>query len=200
MLLKTLVILITLIAFCHGSFYFPDLRSRLPALGNMATAQRNNSLVIFGGKNATLNQTNELYEVTLTNNTFLLQTLPQLNRPNATADGRAVIVNGQRTMYLLGGFTNTSFGQNLSLQMYSYDFATSNWSTLQPATGSYIPLNRALHSSVYDGNRSVYTLGGQANSSSLLSDFFVMDTITNQITALPNMPYEIYSHTMSYMR
>ncbi|KAI8881518.1 hypothetical protein K501DRAFT_324461 [Backusella circina FSU 941] len=199
MLLKTLVILATLLALCQGEFYFPDQRSPFPAIGNMATAQRNNSLVMFGGKNATINNANELFQLTLSNNSFTFQKLPQLNRPDGTSDGRAVIVNDQNTMYLLGGFTNTTIGQDLPLQMYSYDFATSNWSTLQPVTLSTIPQNRALHSSVYDGNRSVYILGG-LNASAFFSDFFVMDTITNEITTLPNLPAEIFGHTMSYMR
>jgi N-acetylneuraminic acid mutarotase len=178
----------------------------LPFKGGMASARRNNSIILFGGENATNSFTDDLYQLTQLTDTFNWQRLPQTNTPPGNLYGQAIITSNNDAMYLLGGMTNTTNNQIAPLQIYQYTFDNHSWNaaptnTAQVSTNSTsIPLNRKLFSATYDSQNKVYIYGGALNASAIFPDFYVLDLSTNQFAALPNPGVPRYSHTSSLLR
>lgn len=193
------------ISFTNAYFYVPNFMSNLPFQGGMATAQRNNTLLMFGGENATNRFTNNLYQLSLISDIFQWQVLEQRNPPPGTLNGQAVVVNNNSNMYLLGGMTNKTVDQLAPFQSYRFAFDTNTWTAAaannaNPSSNTTILANRMLFSATYNGLNKIYIYGGAINDTHVLSDFYVMDTITGQFTKLPDVGIPRYGHTASYLR
>ncbi|RCI04781.1 hypothetical protein CU098_012460 [Rhizopus stolonifer] len=168
----------------------------------MASAQRNMSLVMFGGENATTTYTNNLYQLTQTQDSFDWQVMTQNNPPPGTIYGQAVVSKDLNSMYLLGGVSNATANQQVPFQYYQFSFSNSSWTagpTNSITNTTNMPLNRKLFSATYDGSNKIYIYGGALNESAIFYDFFSFDITTNQFTSLtaPNIPR--YAHTGSYL-
>ncbi|KAG2214010.1 hypothetical protein INT47_001281 [Mucor saturninus] len=178
--------------------------SNLPFRGGMSTATRNgNSLLMFGGENATNSYTNDFYQLTQTSETFNWQILEQNNPPPGTLYGQAVVTNNNN-MYLLGGLTNTTSTQMSALQTYQFSFESNTW-TASPNNSvvmtntTQLPYNRKLHTATYDNQNNIYIYGGAFNDSIIFNDFFYMDSTTQQYTSLPTTGIPHYGHTASLL-
>lgn len=205
MILKLLSAIILLLSAVDAYFYVPNFMSSLPFKGGMATATRNNNtLIMFGGENATNSYTNELYQLSQVSNTFDWQILQQNNPPPGTLYGQAVITNNNNDMYLLGGMTNATNNLNVPLQNYHFSFASNTW-TASPNNNATIsnttvlPRNRKLFSATYDNQNKVYIYGGSVSNNETFGDFYSLDLTTQQYTALPNPPILRYGHTGSLL-
>jgi N-acetylneuraminic acid mutarotase len=193
-----------LIQHAHAYFYVPTFMSNLPFQDGMAYAQRNNSLVLFGGENATDTYTNNMYQLTQLSDTFSWETLNQTNTPPGMIYGQSII--HQDTMHVFGGITNSTSDQFVPLQHYQYSFQNQSWSSSTTNTqtislnSTTMPLNRKLFSSTFDGTSKVYFYGGALNESIIFSDFWSFDINTSQYTRLPNINLPRYAHSASYLR
>lgn len=92
--------------------------SSLPFQAGSAFVTRNNSLIIFGGQNATTVYTNNLYQLTQTSDSFTWEELPQNNPPPGNLYGQAVISSTGQTMLLLGGLSEATVNREMPIQMY----------------------------------------------------------------------------------
>ncbi|KAG1149970.1 hypothetical protein G6F37_000920 [Rhizopus arrhizus] len=174
----------------------------LPYQGAIATAQRNNSLLLFGGENATSHYTNTFYQLTQTSSTYDWSTVPQTNTPPGVSYAQAVVVNNSNDMYVIGGMDQDTLGQMAPLQYYKYSFDSQSWTAastnnLTNATG--VPLNRYLFSATYDGNNTIYIFGGRIYLFSTLPYFHKFDISTGQFTELPGPGVSCSGHTASYL-
>ncbi|KAI8987259.1 hypothetical protein BDF20DRAFT_849116 [Mycotypha africana] len=193
-----------LITLSEAYFYVPDFMANLPFKGGMSAAQKDKSLILFGGENATTTYTNDLYQLTRVADTFTWQTLSQQNAPPGNVYGQAIITKDNKNMFLMGGMTNTTNNQIIPLQYYQYSFDSSSWSpaitngntSIDPKG---IPLNRKLFSATYDGSSKVYIYGGALNETAIFSDFWMMDLNTKKFTPLPSPNIPRYAHTASYL-
>ncbi|KAI7873939.1 uncharacterized protein EV154DRAFT_578509 [Mucor mucedo] len=171
----------------------------------MSTVTRNgNSLVMFGGKNATDLYANDLYQVTQTPETINWKILEQNNPPPGTLYGQAVITNNNNNMYLLGGSTSASSTQMPALQSYQYSFESNTWTaspnnSLVITNTTLFPYNRKLHTATYDNQNGIYIFGGAFNGSIIFNDFFYLDITTQQYTRLPTTGIPQYGHTASLL-
>lgn len=199
-----LLFTIYLIKYTNAYFYVPTFMSNLPFQDGMAFAQRNNSLILFGGENATNTYTNNLYELSQLSDTFSWKTLNQTNTPPGTIYGQSII--HQNTMHLFGGMTNSTTNQLIPLQHYQYSFQNQSWTSSSTnaqnvsLNATTVPLNRKLFSATFDGNSKIYFYGGALNESAIFSDFWSYDLNTNQYTQLPNIQLPRYAHSASYLR
>lgn len=188
----------------QGYFYAPNLASTLPFKGGMAFAQRNQSMILFGGENATTAYTNDLYQLTQTSNGYVWNILPQSNPPPGTTFGEAIYTTQGDSLYLLGGISQTTANQVLPMQVYQYSFESQAWQTLgngsTNATGG-APNNRQLFSASLDqsGNK-VYIFGGALNMTASFNDLWEFDLSTRTFTQLPSFSVAIYGHTSSLLR
>ncbi|GAA5799861.1 hypothetical protein HPULCUR_005280 [Helicostylum pulchrum] len=170
----------------------------------MATATRNNSLILFGGENATNAYTQDLYQLTQTPTSFNWQILQQNNPPPGTLYGQAVVTSNNNNMYLLGGMTNTTDNQVFPLQTYQYSFESNTWTpspsnNLSITNATTVPWNRKLHSVTYDNNNKIYIYAGAVNTTAVFDDFFSLDTSTQQYTRLPSPGVARFGHTASFL-
>jgi N-acetylneuraminic acid mutarotase len=203
--LLSAIILLLSIELADAYFYVPNFMSNLPFQGGMATATRNNNtLLMFGGENATNSYTNNLYQLTQSSDTFNWQILQQNNAPPGTLYAQAVVTNNNNNMYLLGGMTNTTNNQIVPLQNYQFSFSTNTWTpsssnnvTLSNTT--QLPYNRKLFSATYDNQNKIYIYGGALNETAIFSDFYSLDITTQQYTALPTPQIPRYGHTASLL-
>ncbi|RCI06537.1 hypothetical protein CU098_012763 [Rhizopus stolonifer] len=173
--------------------------SNLPFKGAMATAQRNSSLFMFGGENATSHYTNSFYQLTQTSSTYDWAEVPQTNPPEPVAYAKAAMAND--VMYVFGGISNNTISQILPLQYNQYSFNTQSWtagSTNNQTNTTGLPINRYFSSATFDGQNTIYIYAGALNSSIVFSDFFKFDITTNTFTELPNPGIPRYGHTASY--
>lgn len=177
--------------------------SSLPFQAGSAFATRNNSLIIFGGQNATTVYTNNLYQLTQTSDSFTWEELPQNNPPPGNLYGQAVISSTGQTMLLLGGLAEATVNRELPIQMYSYNFSTqtwAGWANNNNANATNVPLNRQMFSASYDNSNTVYIFGGSLNNSAIYQDFYALDTRSMSFTPLPSPNQGRYGHTASYLR
>lgn len=207
--MKPLAHLLLLLALCWSStltdayFYVPNFMNSLPFQAGSAFATRNNSLIVFGGQNATTVYTNNLYQLTQTSDSFTWEELPQNNRPPGNLYGQAVISSTGQTMLLLGGLGEATVNQLVPIQMYSYNFSTQTWGAWannNNANVTDVPYNRQMFSASYDNSNTVYIFGGSLNMSAIYQDFYALDTSTMSFTELPNPGQGRYGHTSSFLR
>lgn len=201
----TFLLLLSLLSVTEAYFYVPSFMSNLPFQGGMATAQKNNSLYMFGGENATTSYTNNLYRLEQLDNTFSWEAVNQVNTPPGTFYGQAVVTDNGSHMYLFGGMANATNNQMVGLQYYQFAFDTNTWTaptTNTNSTGNFtIPLNRKLFSANYDSsNNKVYIYGGSLNESAIFRDLWSFDTTTQQFTQLQDPGVPRYAHTASLLR
>lgn len=202
--MKPRLFLISLfITHTYAYFYKSGFMTSLPFQGAMATAQRNNSLLLFGGENATSHYTNTFYQLTQTSSTYDWSTVPQTNTPPGVSYAQAVVVNNSNDMYVMGGMNQDTLGQMAPLQYYKYSFDSQSWTAastnnLTNATG--VPLNRYLFSATYDGNNTIYIFGGRIYLLGTLPYFHKFDISTGQFTELPSPGITCSGHTASYLR
>jgi N-acetylneuraminic acid mutarotase len=199
-----ITLLLSSISLADAYFYLPNSMLNLPFQGGMATAQRNNTLIMFGGENATDRFTNNLYQLSQLSDTFQWQAIEQKDPPPGTLYGQAVVTNNN-FMYLFGGMTNDTKEKILPLQYYRFSFDTNTWTAAPTNTenmpsNATFPVNRMLFSATYDGQNKIYIYGGSINSSLPLPDFHVFDITTHQFTRLPDPNFFRYGHTASYLR
>ncbi|KAL9543139.1 hypothetical protein MBANPS3_008258 [Mucor bainieri] len=201
---STFLLLLSLLSVTEAYFYVPSFMSNLPFQGGMSTAQKNNSLYMFGGENATTSYTNNLYKLDQLNDTFNWETVNQVNAPPGTLYGQAVVTDNGSHMYLLGGMANATNNQVANLQYYQFAFDTNTWTaptTNTNSTGNItMPVNRKLFSANYDSaNNKIYIYGGSLNDSTIFADFWSFDTTTQQFTQLQNPGVPRYAHTASLL-
>lgn len=183
----------------------PSLLTTLPYRGGMVYVQRNNSLVLFGGENATMSYTNDLYELTQTATGFTWTVLPQTDPPTAALSGQAIYADGNDAMFLFGGMAPATVNQILPLQMYLYNFSTYAWRAWEGntniSTSVPVPENRQLFSAtVNQQNGTVYIYGGALNMTRVYNDLWALDLSTFAFTQLPSSDQFRYGHTASLLR
>lgn len=204
MILKLLCAIIVLLSVVDAYFYVPNFMSNLPFKDGMATSSRNgNSLVMFGGENATNSYTNDLYQLTQTSESFNWQILNQNNPPPGTLYGQAVVANNNN-MYLLGGITNATNGQIAPFQNYQFSFESNTWTpspnnSIVMTNTTAFPANRKLHTATYDNQSTIYIYGGALNEAYVFGDLFKFDISTQQYTSLPGN-ISRFGHTASLLR
>ncbi|OBZ81729.1 Acyl-CoA-binding domain-containing protein 4, partial [Choanephora cucurbitarum] len=167
----------------------------------MATAQRNSSLIMFGGETplSTFNNSN-MYELTQTSNSFDWRTINQVNAPPGNIYGQAVVSSDQNRMYLLGGMTNATDNREVPFQYYTFNFQNNSWTAAPTNTNATnMPLNRKLFSATYDNANKIYIYGGALNSTAIFNNFFSFDISTNQFTPLASPNVYRFGHTASYL-
>ncbi|KAI9495036.1 hypothetical protein BDB00DRAFT_266955 [Zychaea mexicana] len=205
--LLILLLLSFFVGSSHAYFNAANLQTVLPFKSVMASTQRNSSLVLFGGENATNSYTNDLFQLTQTSTGFTWTALPQNNTPPPNSFGRSVYIDGSDAMMLLGGITQDTNNQLVPLQMYLYDFASGNW---QPWAGNSvntssnaslaIPPNRKEFSVSLDNQNSrVYVYGGSVNQTIVWNDLWVLDLSTMAYSQLPSSDVARYGHTTSLL-
>lgn len=205
MILKLLGVIIVLLSVVDAYFYVTNFMSNLPFKDGMATSTRNgNSLVMFGGENATNSYTNDFYQLTQTSESFNWQILNQNNPPPGTLYGQAVVTNNNN-MYLLGGVTNATNGQMVPFQNYLFSFDSNTWTassnnSIVMTNTTQFPYNRKLHTATYDNQSTIYIYGGALNDRDVFSDFFKFDITTQQYTSLPTTGIPQFGHTASLLR
>lgn len=197
------LLLSTTILSVQGYFYVPTFMNNLPFKGGMAYAQKNNSLYLFGGENATVGYTNDLYKLTQTPTSYSWEVVPQQNAPNGTTFGQSYITANGENMVLIGGMTATTFGRGLPMQIYTYNFASASWtadpnnlvtnvSTPIPANFVY---NREFFTATYDAkNQKTYIFGGAISKSNTVFNTLHVYDQNFQATALPSTMYGRYGH------
>ena len=199
-----IVLLQLLIGYCHGYFNAPNLQNTLPFQSMIASAQRNSSLLLFGGENATNSYTNEFFQLTQIENGFSWTTLPQTNPPPPTSMGKAVYVDGSDALLLIGGMSSGTANLLGPIQIYLHDFASTNWqpwggNNATNATG--IPANRIEFSVSLDNQSSrIYVYGGGVNSTIAFNDLWVLDMATMAFAQLPSSDVARYGHSTSLLR
>ncbi|KAI9312370.1 hypothetical protein BX666DRAFT_1986808 [Dichotomocladium elegans] len=202
-----LCILSAMLAFTSSrvhSYFSTDIMVQLPLKSMMATAARNNSMILFGGENATEPFTTDLYQLTATDSSFDWVVLTQNNPPPATSKAQGVYVEKADSFVIVGGITATTAFQSAPLQIYVYYFSNQTW--IAAPTNSVInttislPVNRQEHSVAIDqASATMFIYGGVFNSSAM-NDFWAWDTTTMTFTQLPpttNIAH--YGHTMSLL-
>ena len=195
-------LLLSWISAIEAYFYVPNFASVLPFTGGMATAQRNSSLIMFGGETplSTFNNSN-MYELTQTSNSFDWRTINQVNAPPGNIYGQAVVSSDQNRMYLLGGMTNATDNREVPFQYYTFNFQNNSWTAAPTNTNATnMPLNRKLFSATYDNANKIYIYGGALNSTAIFNNFFSFDISTNQFTPLASPNVYRFGHTASYLR
>jgi hypothetical protein len=194
-------------------FYVPSFMNSLPFRGGMAFAQKNDSLYLFGGENATVHYTNDLYKLTQTSTSYTWEVVPQINPPNGTVYSQSYITADGENMVLLGGMSNTTYGRGLPLQMYTYNFGSKTW-TAHPnnnanltSTSPGFIYNRQFFSASHDKkNQLTYIFGGavspanpSSGSGTVFNDLHVLDANLNAKRLEPT-PFGRYGHTASVLR
>lgn len=192
----------------HAYFYVPSFMNSLPFKGGMAYAQKNDSLYLFGGENATVRYTNDLYKLTQTATSYNWESVPQINAPNGTLYSQSYVTADGQNMVLLGGMSNATYGRGLPLQIHTYNFASQTWTEFSgnnanvssPPPAEFI-YNREYFSATYDSkNQLTYILGGAVSAANqVFSDFHVLDA-NFKSTALVSPPYGRYGHSASILR
>jgi N-acetylneuraminic acid mutarotase len=173
----------------------------------MISAQVNNSLYLFGGENATVTYTNDLYKLTQTDSTYTWEVVPQTNAPNGTIYGQGYVTSDNQNMVVMGGVTNATKASAMNLQIYSYNFASQTWTAnasnnaVVSENDTSVLFNREAFSATYDSKtQQTYVFGGTlAARDAIFSDFRVLDAnfkVTNLNT--PNVGR--YGHTASLTR
>ncbi|KAG2225048.1 hypothetical protein INT45_003248 [Circinella minor] len=198
-----ILLLLFSIDYCHGYFNAPNLQTTLPFAGMTASAQRNNSLLLFGGETTTDLYTNDFFQLTQTENGFSWATLSQINPPPPTSMGQAVYVDGSDSLLLIGGVSSASNNLQVPIQIYLHDFASTNWQTwagnnATNATG--IPFNRKEFSVSLDNQASrIYVYGGSINDTHVFNDLWVLDMATMAFAQLPSSDVARYGHSTSLL-
>ncbi|KAI8388370.1 uncharacterized protein BYT42DRAFT_559868 [Radiomyces spectabilis] len=201
-----LMALMALVSSAHAYYYQASL-DNLPFMDGMAFAQRNNSLLLFGGEGR-MGLTNNFYELTQTPKGFTWRSLPQNNTPPPNVYSQAVVSNSGNSFILFMGSTATSQSNpNSTIATYFYDFQSQQWaanpSNNNPnATG--LPIARKQFTATVDKNDNIYVFGGQTMASSNgspgtpLGDLWVFDKNLNA-KQLANAPLPLYGHTTTYL-
>ncbi|CAO3589874.1 unnamed protein product [Absidia cylindrospora] len=189
----------------HAYFYVPNFMSTLPFGGGMATAQRNNSMILFGGETDSTSYTNTLYQLTQNATGFTWEALPQKNAAQGVVYAQAIVSKDQSSLMVIGGqgnfsapSTNSSANATaLPLQLQLYNFASASWSTYPSKAGVAMPGNRKLFSATYmDSSNKIYIYGGASSEQNVYGDLWVMDGATAAFTQLKPY-YNRYGHTGS---
>ncbi|KAF1797131.1 hypothetical protein FB192DRAFT_1347341 [Mucor lusitanicus] len=191
----------------HAYFYVPSFMNSLPFKGGMAYAQKNDSLYLFGGENATVRYTNDLYKLTQTATSYTWEIVPQINAPNGTLYSQSYVTADGQNLVLMGGMSNATAGRGLPLQIHTYNFASQTWTEFSgnnanvssPPPAEFI-YNREYFSATYDSkNQLTYVLGGAVSAANqVFSDFHVLDA-NFKSTALVSPPYGRYGHSASIL-
>ncbi|KAI7848065.1 hypothetical protein BDC45DRAFT_524491 [Circinella umbellata] len=194
-------LLLSTASLTQAYFYVPNFMSTLPFQGGSAYATKGDSLIIFGGENATTSFTNKLYQLQQTSNTYTWKELPQQNPPPGALYGQAMVSNTGNTLIVMGGMTQATTDQVVPIQMYSYDFGTTKWNAAPTNTNASntVPFNRQMFSATYDNSSTVYIYGGSLNASAIFPDFYALNTQTLQFTQLPDPGIPRYGHTASLL-
>ncbi|KAI8138865.1 hypothetical protein BJV82DRAFT_629048 [Fennellomyces sp. T-0311] len=194
--------LLLLAGYCQGYFNTGNLATVLPFQSMMAYTQRNDSLVVFGGENETSSYSNDLFQLTQTSTGYTWTALPQNNTPPPVSFARAVYIDGNDAMLLMGGMSEATNNVSGPLQMYLHDFGTHQW---QPWAGnnatnaSLVPANRKEFSVSLDQRGFVYMYGGSLNQTWVYNDLWALDLSTLAFTQLPSSDVARYGHTTSLL-
>ncbi|RCI01423.1 hypothetical protein CU098_003405 [Rhizopus stolonifer] len=167
----------------------------------MAYTQKNNSLYLYGGENATVRYTNDLYKLTQTETSYNWEIVPQKNAPNGSVYSQSYITADGNNMVVMGGMSNATEGKEAPLQIYTYNFASQTWTAAPTNTGNVtgaMPYNREFFSLTYDSkNQKTYIFGGAVSgANAVFNDLHVLDANFNA-TALASTPTGRYGHTAS---
>ncbi|KAI9312371.1 hypothetical protein BX666DRAFT_1866254 [Dichotomocladium elegans] len=186
------------------AYFSTEIQVQLPFKSMMATAARNNSMILFGGENATALYTADLYQLTATDTSFDWAVLTQNNPPPPMTKAHGVYVEKSDSFVIVGGFTATTASQSAPLQIYVYYFGNQTWvaAPTNAVVNTTVPLpqNREQHSVAIDQATSTIFIYGGAFNSTPMNDFWAWDTTTMTFTQLPpttNIAH--YGHTMSLL-
>ncbi|KAF7725759.1 hypothetical protein EC973_009376 [Apophysomyces ossiformis] len=198
-----LLVVLATISSVHGYFNIPNYMATLPFQGGMAYVQRNNSLIVYGGANATSRYSNKLFQLTQTANNFIWEEIPQQGAlPPPSAYAQAVISTTGASMLVIGGAYNQTTAQS-PLQIYVYQFANNAWSSPPGNTQSNVstaPANRISFSATADKSNNVYIYGGtDVGKTQVYSQLYMYSPSTNSFTALPDPQVGRYGHTASLL-
>ncbi|KAL0079999.1 hypothetical protein F4703DRAFT_1796332 [Phycomyces blakesleeanus] len=187
----------------NAYFYVPNLMNNLPFMGGNAVAQRNNSLVLYGGEDALSNYKSDLYMLTQMPTTYTWHQIHQNNSVPGNSYGQAVMSNDAEIMFLIGGVTKNTKNLFLPMQIYKFLFSTGNWDPWEGNTNLNttlpVPPNRQRFSAIAGPNNKVYICGGALNESAIFGDFWELDTTTMKFTELARLNAPIYAHTASLL-
>lgn len=196
--------MLTFVGYVHAYFSTPNMEHTLPFKSAIATAQRNNSMILFGGENATTWFTNDLYELEATSTGFEWSVLPQNNPPPPISNARAVYMERMDAMVVLGGITNATQNMYLPMQVYTYFFTNQTWvpaASNNEINDTIVPNNRRDFAVAADQqNNRIYIYGGGINSTAINNDLWILDTTSMTFTQLPPTDVGHYGHSISLLR
>ncbi|GAA5813905.1 hypothetical protein MFLAVUS_007393 [Mucor flavus] len=199
---------IVLIQSAQAYFYVPTFMNNLPFKGGMASAQRNDSLYLFGGENATTRYTNDLYQLTQTATSYNWQRVEQISPPNGTTYSQSFFTADNKNMVLMGGMSETTEGRGLPLQIYNFNLDSKTWTAHNqnknetvgnPPPANFV-YNREFFTATYDAkNQKTYVFGGAISKlNAVFNTLHVYDANFVPIALAP-APYGRYGHTTSIL-
>lgn len=180
----SLQLLLALVVAClspaaHAYFDTGANTDAFPFMDGMVSVNRNNTIIYYGGENATTPYTNQMYGLS-----NILTGSPTFNKIQTTNAGpavlyaQAVISASGDSMLLLGG-TNPVIASNVSLGVYQFSFPTNTWFTVN-ATGATMPQNRMMFSATLVGSK-LYVYGGVTTDNlGYFNDFWSLDLASGQ--------------------
>ncbi|GAB5594037.1 hypothetical protein Unana1_08937 [Umbelopsis nana] len=151
----------------------------LPFMDGMVSVNRNNTIIYYGGENATSLYTNQMYALSnILSGSPTFTQVQQTNAGPAVLYAQAVISTSGNNMLLLGG-KNPVIPSNVSLGVYQYSFLTNAWSTAN-TTGATMPQNRMMFSATFVGSK-LYVYGGVTTDNlGYFNDFWALDLSNDQ--------------------
>jgi hypothetical protein len=203
----SLQLLLALVVAClspaaHAYFDTGADTDTMPFMDGMVSVNQNNTIIYYGGENATTPYTNQMYALSnILSGSPTFAKVPQTNAGPDILYGQAVISSTGKTMLVLGG-ANPALASNATLPVFQFDFTTNTWAVGATA-GSPMPQTRMMFSATLVGTK-LYVYGGVTTDNlGYFNDFWSLDlsqspyTWTNLTTA--GLPIR-YSHTATALR
>ena len=178
----------------------------MPFMDGMVSVNRNDTIIYYGGENATSPYTNQMYALSnIISGSPTFSQVPQTSPGPYILYGQAVLSPTGQNMMLVGG-ANPAFASNATLPIFQFDFTTNAWSTGQTAgnaAGAAMPQTRMMFSASYV-NKKLYVYGGVTTDNlGYFNDFWSLDLTTTPYTwtnlTTTGLPIR-YGHTATVLR
>ncbi|KAI8582373.1 hypothetical protein K450DRAFT_228657 [Umbelopsis ramanniana AG] len=186
----SLQLLLALVVAClspaaHAYFDTGANTDAMPFMDGMVSVNRNDTIIYYGGENATTPYTNQMYALSnILSGSPTFSKVPQTNAGPNILYGQAVISSTGQTMTVVGG-ANPAFASNATLPIFQFNFATNSWSvgtTAGAAAGGPMPQTRMMFSASLVKTK-LYIYGGVTTDNlGYFNDFWSLDLSTTPYT------------------
>ncbi|KAI9318124.1 hypothetical protein BX666DRAFT_1935011 [Dichotomocladium elegans] len=182
------------------------INATLPYRSAVASAQRDNSITVFGGLGNTGRCLNEMFALTQTETGYDFSTISRLRNAPFTVYSKAVYDKQNDALIVIGGTLPALEQVMAPLNVFWYDFTTDNWTNLTSLSDAIAiwPENRIYFDLVHDTTtRSIYLSGGSLNRTIAFKDMWkiqIHGRANVTFEQLPGFPSPRYSHTMTLLQ